>query len=364
MVDNAAECRCDVPTQSGRGRATVVLDKLVVPEAPRVLPGSSTAHPPSWGESMSEHIAAVLYFAQVHVLYASLVCCAACALTALPHGSPMVKYWIWVAASLNFIVPVGGLVDGFGALDFSGATPLVFFNDLAVLVSREATAPTALFGIWGLGASLMVARLMLRARAEHVGALNGAEQVPGMNTWSTVPVHGVRVRFTEAHQCPSVAGLLCPYIVLPRGIDRLLTERELAAVLMHEVTHARRRDNLVRLAHEVALCLLWFHPLVWLARTRLALYQELSCDERVIRSDHGRDLVTALAKLADPGPEPLLQSSASSFIGQRLGELTASRSPRRVVAVSGLLAGLFALALLSGVAITIAHTACCILGRI
>ncbi|HET9390780.1 MAG TPA: hypothetical protein VFO44_14120 [Steroidobacteraceae bacterium] len=35
-------------------------------------------------------------------------------------------------------------------------------------------------------------------------------------------------------------------------------------------------------------------PLLWATGLRLALFRELSCDEAVIRDDHGRELVTAL----------------------------------------------------------------------
>jgi Zn-dependent protease with chaperone function len=80
----------------------------------------------------------------------------------------------------------------------------------------------------------------------------------------------------------------------------LLNDRELDAVLLHEVTHARRGDNLIGLIHEIALCG-WFHPLVWLTGSRLAMFRELFCDDSVIESSRGADLVTALAKLADPG---------------------------------------------------------------
>ena len=56
------------------------------------------------------------------------------------------------------------------------------------------------------------------------------------------------------------------------------------AVLLHEATHARRRDNLIRLFQELVLCAVWFHPLAWVTSSRLALYRELSCDESVVES--------------------------------------------------------------------------------
>jgi beta-lactamase regulating signal transducer with metallopeptidase domain len=139
-----------------------------------------------------------------------------------------------------------------------------------------------------------------------------------------------------------------------------LSEHELNAVLIHELTHARRRDNLIRLIHEVSLCVLWFHPLVWIAGSRLALYRELSCDESVIQSAHGEELVSALAKLANPDKTLLLQASASSFISHRLARLAAPPQPA-YGAASMLLTVVFGAVLLWGVFGTVAHTACCFL---
>lgn len=112
--------------------------------------------------------------------------------------------------------------------------------------------------------------------------------------------------FGNGHPAPAVSGVLYPYVSLPLGIDRLLDQRELKAVLLHELAHARRHDNLIWLLYEGALCALWFHPLLWLAGMRMALYRELSCDEAVIQSAHGDALVSALAKLAVPKPAPFL----------------------------------------------------------
>src|SRR5206468_5134386 len=132
---------------------------------------------------------------------------------------------------------------------------------------------------------------------------------------------------------------------LPAGIERVLSASELEAVLLHEVTHARRRDNLIRLVHEIGVCALWFYPLVWLAGSRLSLYRELSCDESVIRGERGGELVSALAKLANPSETLLLQAGASSYLADRVTSLAAPR--RTSPAASALQAAIFALVLLS-----------------
>ena len=102
------------------------------------------------------------------------------------------------------------------------------------------------------------------------------------------------------------------------------------------------------------------HPLVWIAGSRLAVFRELSCDESVIDTAHGGDLVSALAKLADPGEAFLLQSTASSFLSHRLARLAGP--PRRSARAAGaLLILLFGALLIGGVFETVAHTACCFL---
>jgi beta-lactamase regulating signal transducer with metallopeptidase domain len=128
---------------------------------------------------------------------------------------------------------------------------------------------------------------------------------------------------------------------------------------MHEVTHARRRDNLIWLIYEVGLCALWFHPLIWIAGSRLALYRELSCDESVLERARSGDLISALAKLANPEKGILLQATASSFLGHRLARLASGQPQRACRTTSALLSVVFGVALIGGVLGTIAHTACC-----
>ncbi len=132
---------------------------------------------------------------------------------------------------------------------------------------------------------------------------------------------------------------------------------------MHEVTHARRRDNLIGLIHEIALCLLWFHPLVWLTGLRLAMFKELSCDDSVIESSRGADLVTALAKLAVPGESRLLRAGAATLFRHRLARLKAPPPYRTRGSADLALILVYGAVLLACMVETIAHTPGLLQGR-
>src|SRR5215831_1271032 len=258
---------------------------------------------------MLELITRALYYLQVHLLFASVVWSAAWALTSILPGSATTKYWIWVATSLNFIFPAGVVVDALWGSRLE-ASPLGLVGEAANRICHSPVAP--FLGIlWLVGVALMLQRVFRRIRVERREALAAASR-DGGDPEPAFLARGVPVRFAGTRQAPAVNGILRPLICLPAGIDSVLNRQELDAVLAHELTHARRRDNLIRLVHEIGLCGLWFHPLVWLTGSRIALYRELSCDESVIQNSRGKDLVSALAKLAGSDETFLLQASASS----------------------------------------------------
>jgi beta-lactamase regulating signal transducer with metallopeptidase domain len=312
-------------------------------------------------KKMLEHITRGLYYFEVHLLFASVVGLVAWVLTSIMRGSATTKYWIWVATTLNFFLPLGAVLDKVFASRLSWATPLGVIGDAANSITQGSAATTLLM-VWLLGAILMFTRLCFRIRAGRRHAQVAAGQ-GAFEAQQNFIADGVPVRFAESRHAPAVHGFLRPHISLPQGIHRLLSEHELDAVLIHELTHARRRDNLIRLIHEVGLCALWFHPLAWIIGSRLALYRELSCDEAVIQSARGGDLVSALAKLAEPEEAFLMQASASSFLRNRLPRLTAVQPQATSRTASTVLIALFGAVLLTCVLGTVSHTACCFIHK-
>lgn len=85
---------------------------------------------------------------------------------------------------------------------------------------------------------------------------------------------------SDCLKTPFVLGLFKPVIYLPEG----LTGNERDYVLLHEQTHIRRYDHLIKLAAFVLVCLHWFNPLLWLAYFLMCADMEMSCDETVVRT--------------------------------------------------------------------------------
>lgn len=96
---------------------------------------------------------------------------------------------------------------------------------------------------------------------------------------------------------PFVIGLIRPVIYLPSSLD----EKEWEYIILHERTHIRRGDHIIRMLSFLALAVYWFHPLIWAAVYLSGKDMEMSCDEAVMKKmekDIRADYATSLLKLS------------------------------------------------------------------
>src|SRR5262249_22908120 len=152
------------------------------------------------------------------------------------------------------------LIDKLWAPHFPWAAPLGAIGG-PVWDLTQGRVAVILAALWLTGSILTLIRLISRIRDERRDAIHLASRD---KSESDFIADGVHVIYGNKHVVPAVRGVLNPRILLPTGIDELLNPREFRAVLIHELAHARRRDNLIRLLYEAGLCVLWFHPLMWL----------------------------------------------------------------------------------------------------
>ncbi len=98
---------------------------------------------------------------------------------------------------------------------------------------------------------------------------------------------------------PLLFGFVHPCVVLP-NID--IPEKDFRNIVLHELTHYKRRDMFYKWLVQITVCLHWYNPLVYLMSREITKACEFSCDEAVLAKfgnvnaqDYGKTLLDAMA---------------------------------------------------------------------
>jgi beta-lactamase regulating signal transducer with metallopeptidase domain len=226
------------------------------------------------------------------------------------------RYWLWLAASMKFLVPFSLLV-GIGShlawsRGFAGSKAGLYFameevsqpftqaaipaispaTSSAVFPSLIHLLPALLAAVWLCGFAAVLAVWYARwqrisaAMRDAVPISEGRE----VEAWRRLESHGatrIEMLLSRASLEPGIFGIVQPVLLWPEGISARLEDAHLEAILAHELRHVRRRDNLAAAAHMLVEAIFWFHPLVWWLGARLVEERERACDEEVL--ELGRD---------------------------------------------------------------------------
>jgi TonB family protein len=257
-----------------------------------------------------------------HLWQATLLSTAAFAAAALLKRAPgRARYAIWLIASAKFVVPSALLVFIAGRFGFefsslltsvpeSGqgytviyqlTSPVTQPGESAIAGAAAARAHNELFCVltvaWFTGCVFMLMlwwrrrrqfRLAMRARPV-ANATRERLALSRVRSWLGIR-RNVDLSVLPGTIEPGVWGVWRPTVVLPESIAANLSEAELEAVMMHEMIHVARWDNLIANLHRILCCLLWFHPIVWILDRLLLAEREQACDEEVIRLGGASDV--------------------------------------------------------------------------
>jgi TonB family protein len=290
-----------------------------------------------------------------HLWQSTLVVTAVAALTAMlrDHGAH-VRYWLWWAASVKFLVPfslltlLGSAVGGVGA---SLIEPGDWHATLGLIAEPMPDAATwtplalVLLGVWAVGFTAVAGRWVMRALELH-RLLRAATPYAAALPRST---GRLEVRTTSALVEPALVGVFRPVLLLPQGLVEHLSPAQVDAVLAHELSHWRRRDNLTAAVHMLVEAAFWFHPFVWWIGARLVEERERACDEAVVRAGHdGRTYAEGILKVCEHYVASTLKCAAGvsgADLKRRVMEIARSRVMSELPMQKKILLGTFALSM-------------------
>lgn len=84
----------------------------------------------------------------------------------------------------------------------------------------------------------------------------------------------------ELISTPMLVGIIRPFVVLP---DLNVSRKEASNIFQHELTHYQRLDIFYKWLVQIAVCLHWFNPIVYLISREINKNCELACDEAIIK---------------------------------------------------------------------------------
>jgi bla regulator protein BlaR1 len=266
-----------------------------------------------------------------NVIMASLVAVSAW-LVQRRLGRPALAHVLWVLALMKLVTPPlarlpltaspGTLACVLGVCGCEHHGPEITF------VRDEL--PWIVFATWAVGAGVT---LLTAGRRWHRFRQLLAHARPATAEWQSVATQiAAELSLGSMPQLLVVPGRLPPLVVptfggprllLPSALVERLSASQRRALLLHELTHLKRGDHLVRLLELAISVVFWWLPIVGVIGRQLRSCEEACCDAEVVsrlpgsRRDYARLLLDVL-DFADPLPRKALPQATAMSVAEGL----------------------------------------------
>jgi beta-lactamase regulating signal transducer with metallopeptidase domain len=238
---------------------------------------------------------------------------------------------LWLLALVKLVTPplvivqLGSLACALGTCHCGRALTQSFVRD---------TLPWALLAAWSTGA---VAALWLTCRRWHQFRGVIAHAIPAPPEWQSLAARlGAKLSIRRPPEILAAPARLPPLVVagwrrsrllLPTALLNQLNLSQREALLLHELSHIKRGDHLVRILEVVVGVIFWWLPTIrWIGR-QLRACEEACCDAAVVthlpqaRREYA-SLLLDVIDFANPLPQqavpPATAMSATDGLEQRL----------------------------------------------
>ena len=162
----------------------------------------------------------------------------------------------------------------------------------------------------------------------------------------------IRLKISDSAMTPFTQGLFNHTIVLP--LEEISNSATLRSIMLHELAHIKRSDNLTQRFAQILCIIQWFNPFTWLVARQMMKDRELACDNLVINmgtqaSAYASNLVNLARKMKHLRRTNLAAAAIvnSNNFKERIMSILATNSNRKDVSKNLKLITVFALALLA-----------------
>jgi bla regulator protein blaR1 len=298
-----------------------------------------------------------------HLWQSTLVAAAAGLLAlALRRNRAQIRYLVWLAASIKFVVPFAALAALTPSFDWRAyadlnrpAIPAALdivsqpFTQVwiaaappsEVVTESSSLLPAALVLMWLVGVIVLLAQWAIES-ARIAALVRGAPVDIGCVVALVRRVERelrlpsrVGVVAPDTPIEPGVYGWLRPILIWPSALTDRLSDAQIHTIIVHELTHVSRRDNLTATFYRAVAVVCWFHPVIWMIGRRLDIERERACDEAVL-AHGGEPLVYAESILETCRVCLMAPASVAGITGpelrKRIEQITKSDAPAAMAA--------------------------------
>lgn len=266
--------------------------------------------------------------------------------------SPTVRHLFWMLVLLKPVVMLAYLAPiqthSLAASGRALVDALVVTEDRAIWAAAAiwVTIAAALLGrlLVGLGVLMRLRRsAQVQSEGEVADALRKACLRIGLS-------RSVKVAVSSEIPSPILTGILRPMILFPKRLVPSLSRSQMEMMMLHELAHLRRFDNVTLLLQRLVQAFLFFHPATWLCSRMVKREAEQACDDLVVRATQSTvQYADSLVRVVEVAQQPTRSVPMTAFaatesdLSHRIRRLLSYRPgpvtwPSRLIAVVALLA--------------------------
>jgi bla regulator protein blaR1 len=116
---------------------------------------------------------------------------------------------------------------------------------------------------------------------------------------------------TDKVKATTLFGFVRPKLLLPMGIEKMLSLRDLTYIFYHELAHIKQKDILINLIAGLLQAVHWFNPVIWYGFFRMRQDREVASDALALSyihpgeyKEYGRVIIDLLENFSRPPEFP------------------------------------------------------------